>query len=111
MVYQKVLGWFLLVLGILIIGWTLLYSYNIFTAQGHLPEFFKAPSEVSDRQAASGTAGAQAQIEKAISEQLRAFISTDSLYQLLNLGVWSMLAFILILGGSQISSLGIKLIK
>jgi hypothetical protein len=46
-----------------------------------------------------------------IGEQLKGMVPLDSLPKLLNLAVWSMLAFILIFGGAQIASLGIKLIK
>jgi len=46
-----------------------------------------------------------------IGEQLQGLLPANSINQFFNLIVWSMLAFILIFGGSQISGLGIKLIK
>ena len=85
-------------------------SYNIFTAKAPAPEFFEMPKE--EVSAEKGTAqGLEAQFEEMIGEQIRGLIPADSFPQLLNLAVWSMLAFILIFGGTQISSLGIKLIK
>lgn len=102
-------GWFILITGLIIIGWTLLSSYNIFTAKAAAPEFFEMPKEeVSQGGEAQDL---EAQFEKMIGEQIKGLIPLDSLPTLLNLAIWSMLAFILIFGGSQISGLGIKLIK
>ena len=108
--FQKVIGWILLIAGIIIIGWTLMSSYNIFTAKEAVPEFFEIPKEeiISPK---AGTQDIQAQLQKMIGEQMKGILPVDSITKLLNLVVWSMLAFILIFGGSQISGLGIKLIK
>ena len=107
---SQIAGWIVFLAGLFIIGWTLMASYNIFTAKAALPEFFKIPeSQTSGQQAA--TQDVQAQLQQMIGEQLKGILPHDSLYKFLNLAVWSMLAFILIFGGSQISGLGIKLIK
>ncbi len=99
--------------GLLMIVWTLYSSYNIFTGKTVPPEFFEmsVKKEVSLPGGETGAQGVQAQLQKMIEEQLQGILPTDSLPKLLNLAVWSMLAFILIFGGSQVSSLGIKLIK
>ena len=109
MKYSQIIGWVLLFAGIGIIGWTLINSYNIFTAKAVLPEFFEVPKEevVTKKE---GTQDIQAQMEQMIGEQLKGVLPADSITKLLNLVVRSTLAFILIFGGSQISSLGIKLI-
>ena len=107
--YIKILGIVLLIAGIILIAWTLIYSYNIFTAKIPVPQFFEAPEESLSQKGA--TQDIQAQLEEMIGEQLKGILPLDSLPQMLNLAVWSMLAFILIFGGTQISSLGIKLIK
>lgn len=108
--YTKIVGWGLLAAGILIIGWTLFSAYNIFTGGAAAPEIFETPKETKTGESAA-TQDIQAQIEKMMGEQLKGILPVDSLPKLLNLVVSSMLAFILIFGGSQISSLGIKLIK
>jgi len=59
----------------------------------------------------AGTQDVQAQLQKAMGEQLKGLIPSDFITKTLNLTVWSMLAFILMSGGSKISGLGIKLIK
>jgi len=46
-----------------------------------------------------------------LGEQLKGLLPTDMLPKISNLAIWSILAWILIFGGGQISSLGIKLLK
>ena len=108
--FSKIAGWLLLIVGLIIIGWTLFSSYNIFTGKTAAPEIFEMPEEevLSQEREAQDL---KAQFEKMIGEQIKGLIPLDILPEILNLVVWSMLAFILIFGGSQISSLGIKLIK
>jgi hypothetical protein len=106
--YTKIIGWPVFLIGLLLIGWTLMMSYNIFTAKADVPEFFVMPQETVSE---SGSQDIQAQLQQMIGEQLKGILPAESITQLFNLAVWSMLAFILIFGGTQISSLGIKLIK
>ena len=46
-----------------------------------------------------------------MENQISEMIPHDTIPKMLNLTIWSMLAFILIFGGSHIANLGIKLIK
>jgi len=105
---KKILGLILLFLGIVIILYTLYSSFNIFTAKTTAPEIFKLEAQVSSQK---GAQGIEAQFQEMIEEQLKGIIPVDSVSTLLNLISWSILAGILIFGGAQISSLGIKLIK
>lgn len=106
----KVFGWLLLVGGVSIILLSLYSSYNIFTAKSSVPEIFEMP--LSDgTPASSGTIASVEDIQALLSEQLKKMIPVETLPKLLNLTVWSVLATILIFGGSQISGLGIRLIK
>lgn len=111
----KIFGWILLLIGLAIIGWTLYSSYNIFTGKAALPEIFEIPKEEVKAPAAkgqiTGIQDIQVQMEKMLSEQLKGFLPADTVPKMLNLIVWSMLAGLLIFGGSQIAGLGIKLIK
>ena len=107
--YSKiVVGWIVFITGILIIAWTLLNSYNIFTMKAQAPEFFTTPNE-SVAQTTSGDM--QEQIEIIIKEQLKGMIPVDAIPVIFNLAIWSILAFILVFGGGQIASLGIKMIS
>lgn len=113
--YTKVIGWILLLAGAALIGWILLSSYNIFTGKTEAPIIFKAETEeksaLSETKNLSIQAEIQKEMEKMIGEQLKGLLPFDTLPRLLNLTVWTMLAWILIFGGAQISGLGIKLIK
>jgi len=112
----KIVGWILLIAGVLVIVWTLYASYNIFTGKAVVPEIFQLTAKESQAPATQGKiptspADIQEEMGKMISEQLGGFLPTDMLPKLLNLAVWSMLAFILVFGGTQLSSLGIKLLR
>ncbi|MFH1582416.1 MAG: hypothetical protein ABIA08_01510 [bacterium] len=106
--YSKIVGWLVFTGGLLIIAWTLLNSYSIFTMQAEAPEFFTAEEQTAQQASGQST---EAQLQDLIQNQLKGMIPTDTLPVVLNLAIWSILAFILIFGGSQIASLGIKLIK
>lgn len=111
----KIFGWVLLIAGIITIIWVLYSSYNIFTAKAAAPEIFKAEEKEAvapDKGKIPTTqAELQKEMEKMIGEQLKGILPVDTLPKLLNLISWSIFAGILIFGGAQISSLGIKLIK
>lgn len=107
--FSKIAGWLILIAGLLIIGGTLLSSYNIFTAKTALPEFFEVPEEAGNQTA--DAEDIQAQMQNVLQKQLKGLIPANSIVGILNLSVWSILAFILMFGGSQIAGLGIKLIK
>ncbi len=107
--FPKIAGWVVLIAGLAVIGWTLIYSYNIFTGETPVPELFEMPEEKALSQ--EGVQDIEAQFEQMIGEQIKGLIPIDSLPKMLNLTICSMLAFILIFGGAQIAGLGIKLIK
>jgi len=105
MSFKIIIGWLIFFTGISIIVLTLYYSYNIFTGKIAYPQIFKMEIKgPSDETTLTG-------VEKLINEQLKKLLPLDTLPKLLNLIAWSILAGILIFGGNQISSLGIKLIK
>ncbi len=109
--YTKIIGWFLLTAGLVVIAFTLISSYNIFTGQKEAPAFFALEKEEVEEKDKRGAILGEAEIEEMIGQQIKEIMPLDLLPQMLNLIVWSMLTFILIFGGSQIGVLGIKLIK
>lgn len=116
MVITKIVGWVLLSVGVGIIFWTLYTSYNFFTAKTVLPKFFKIEAKENNLNTSKWKTPItpeeiQKQVEEMISQQLKEILPSDTLSNFLNLFVWSILAGILIFGGSQIATLGIKLIK
>jgi len=109
---KNIVGWVLLIGGIALIAWTLISSYNIFTGKAEIPGIFKTEnSSLSSASAQNGSQDLQVQLNKALGEQLKNLIPTDTIPKVLNLSVWSMLAFILIFGGAKISEIGIKLLN
>lgn len=100
---KEILGSILLIVGLGIIIWGLYSSYNIFTGKAEPPVIF----EVSPLQ----TQGSSSQIGSLLQEQLKGLIPIDFAPKILNLVAWSIFMGILIWGGSQISGLGIKLMK
>lgn len=107
---EKIFGWILLVIGILIIVWGIFNSFNIFTAKQEPPGVF-AIAEKGTAPQKGGTLDLQAQMEKMIGEQLKGILPLDSLPKLLNLIAWAIFMSILVFAGGQISGIGIKLIK
>jgi len=112
---QKIAGWALLVIGLLLIFWSVRTSYNIFTAKTSVPEIFKIEEQKikADNQGQPDALQEQMQkmVNQAIAEQIKGFIPANTLPELLNLIAWSIFSGIFIFAGSAVSSLGIKLIK
>lgn len=112
---SKIFGWILLIGGVGIIGWTLLFSYNVFTGKTLAPSVFQENQTIAKTTTSKGNVASLEDLQQGlgnmIGEQIKGILPSDTLPKILNLTVWSMLAGILIFGGGQISSLGIKLIK
>ena len=104
---KKILGLSLLFLGLITIFYSLYSSFNIFTAKTSAPGIFKTEIVPSQKNGE----GLEVQVQQMIGEQLKGILPANSIPQLLNLISWSIFAGILIFGGTQITTLGIKLIK
>lgn len=107
----KVAGWLLLILGLAVIAYGLYSSWQIFTAQKPVPEIFKVPQTQSQPRAQGGSFSLDAQLGNILGTQIKQMVPDNTVPQLLNLLSWSVLAGVFIFGGSQISGLGIKLLK
>ncbi len=110
MSFTKFIGWLTFLAGISIIVFSLYFSYNVLTGKVELPEFFQSQTTqapTSQQQMFPG----QEEIGKLISEQLKGLLPEGTVSKVLNLLVWSILAGVLIFGGSQIANLGIKLLN
>jgi hypothetical protein len=114
--FKNFLGWLIFSGGLAIILFALYSSWNIFTAKKLPPEIFKFEEkrlEISLPKGKSLTkeSNFQQNLGKIVGEQLKNLLPMENLTKILNLFSWSILAGILIFGGSQIASLGIKLLK
>jgi hypothetical protein len=103
---NKIIGYLLLIMGLILMGGTIFQSYNIFTDKASAPLVFK--TEVP--QQTSGGTAIEKQINDEIQKQLNQVLPATTITKILNLTAWSMLAFILITAGAAIASIGTKLI-
>ena len=103
------MGWLTFLAGVVIIGSTLYFTYNIFIGEAAIPQIFE--SNQSTQESTQEVSGIEAELGKMISEQLTNLIPFDSALKFANLTVWTIGAWILIFGGSKVSELGIKLLS
>jgi hypothetical protein len=114
---SNIIGWLTFAAGILIILFTLYYSYNVFTGQLEVPQIFEVKVDKITTPAApvSGFPTSAEQVQEMISQQLKnqlnEMISQESLFKTFNLATWAIGASVLIFGGSKIAELGVKLIR
>jgi hypothetical protein len=112
MQFTKIIGCGLLILGIIVICWTILHSYNIFTAKISPPLIFKIEEKTKDSLSGEEISPLNLEgIEDIIKEKIGDIFPFEFLPRLLNLVSWSIFAGILIFAGGQISIIGIQLIK
>ncbi len=100
---NKIIGYILLLVGLLLIIWPLWQSYAIFTGQSLPPDVFKTQQQ--------GTQAGQQNsfdLQKQVQTALLKILPID---KLLDLTSWMILAWVLILGGGQIAGIGIKMLK
>ncbi|MEK7061787.1 MAG: hypothetical protein AAB957_00825 [Patescibacteria group bacterium] len=110
---NKIIGYSLLIAGLLLIIFTLYQSYNIFVGHSLPPLIFKvqAPIPPLKTNVTGSLQDLQKQLNDEISKQIIQMIPADTLPKILNLFSWSILSGIFIFGGSQIAILGVKMIK
>lgn len=108
MVAKTIIGWLLLLIGLLIIAWAIWSAYGVFTGQKAVPEIFSPASQEGNGGSGSDI---ERQIQQTIQEQLKNILPAETLPQLLNMIAWSIFMGILIMAGGKISGIGIKLMK
>lgn len=112
----KILGYILIVGGVGLIVFSVYSSYNIFTGKVLPPEVFKVekkqePILPKDEHSLTPEEQSRKEMGEVIGEQIEEVLPVENILKLLNLLSWSILAGILIFAGSQISGLGVKLVK
>lgn len=111
---EKILGWSLLIIGIVIIFASLYFSFNIFTNKNQAPEIFKTEEDLSPKETDVSfppVEDLEKKMEKLVEQQIKNMIPSEFVEKLLNLMSWSIFASILIFAGSRVSGLGIKLMR
>ncbi len=116
----KIFGWILIIAGVALITWTIYYSFNIFTGKSDTPGPGLFKVEKTEKASTTDTKGLFDSLLGGITGELKvgsgtngssSLLPADFLPKTINLAAWSLLAWILISGGAQISSLGIKMVK
>jgi len=108
---KKIIGWVLLVAGLIILFSDLYSSFNIFTAKTLPPSVFKETASSNSAVNSSQTILSQQDLQKIMSDQISKIIPQDYIFRLMNLISWSIFAGILVLIGGKISSIGISMLK
>ncbi len=108
---NKIFGYILLILGLVLISFALWQSYNIFNAKISAPLVFINSNVEKSSQKNANLYDIQGQIQSAINSQIGQIIPPDTITKILNLISWSIFAGILIVAGSAVAGVGIKLIK
>jgi hypothetical protein len=103
---EKIIGYGLLILGLLLILIPLAQTIGIFMGKTSPPQIFTRPAALQLNQNV-GSFDFQKQIENAFIKM----IPIELIDNVLNLISWLILMWILMFGGKQIADLGIKLIK
>jgi disulfide bond formation protein DsbB len=114
---RKTIGWTVVFLGLLAIGFSIYFSWLFFTAKADFPPVFKSEEKTATFEtnlpAPSGTpdpAAIQALTQQAMSQAVADAMPKDTISKLLNMASWSMFAFFLVMAGSYLAGVGIKLL-
>jgi hypothetical protein len=108
---NKIIGYFLLTAGLIIIFATIFQSYAIFTGKKTAPLVFQTSSLQEINESQNSSVEIQAQIEQIVQKRINQILPPATITKILNLFSWSMLALILIWSGTALSTIGIKMIK
>ena len=103
---NKIIGYVLLLIGILLIALPLWQTYNIFTGKAAPAQVFMRPQALIVNNNVS-MIDIQGQVQNALIK----VIPIDFIDNTLNLASWLILGWILIYGGGKIAEIGVKLIK
>lgn len=102
---NKIIGYALLVVGILLIVLPLWQTYSIFTGKSQPAQIFQKPVVLQETK--TSIADIQGQVQNALLKVL----PIDFINSTLNLVTWLVLMWILIYGGGKIADIGVKLLN
>src|SRR5581483_5614831 len=100
---QKIIGYVLLSVGLLLIIIPLYQAFNVVTGKAMPPEIFKN-SRVEPYKNVN-----PADFQKQIENAFIAVLPLDLLYQTLNITIWSILLALFMVGGKHIAIIGVAL--
>ncbi len=108
---QKIIGFVLLGIGVVIVLYALFASYGIFTGSKEPSEVFSEPVKEMGVSTSSGIQDVEQQIQGLLQKQLASLLPEDTISKTLNLFSWSIFAGILMFGGTQLAGIGVRLLN
>jgi hypothetical protein len=108
---SKILGIFLLFTGLAINFWGIYQVYGVYTQKIEPPIFFEPVSSLEKGFVNFSSKNLEQQLQSAIQEQLKKILPSEYIASILNFVAFSILIGLIIFGGTQISYIGVKLIK
>jgi len=123
--FQRVVGWLLLLGGVVMIFYMVYVSYNIFMGKMAAPDIFSSAGLAKNIQTSGNiktpvkNVSQQSQLEQVIQDQLGKVVGDalknvlpgEVIFKILDLISWSIFASIIFFAGAQIAGLGIKLLN
>ncbi len=103
---NKIIGYVLLIIGVLLIALPLWQTYNIFTGRSLPSQVFTRPVALQVDEKASPL-----DIQKQMQNAFIKILPIDLINNTLNLISWLALLWILIYGGGKIAEIGVKLLN
>jgi hypothetical protein len=103
---NKIVGYVLLTIGILMIVLPVWQTYNIFTGKVAPAQVLQKPVDIKINQQAN-VLDVQGQIQNALIK----ILPIDFINNSINLGIWLVLMWIFIYAGGKLADIGVKLIK
>lgn len=113
---KNILGWILVLIGLLIIFGDILVTANYFTGKEKFPEIFKEQSFSSSNSDTTKSNGSDMQnqindaVSNAVRDQLSKTFPSSSVALMLNASLWSIFAFFLLGAGGKLVEVGGKLL-
>lgn len=122
---KQIVGWALLILGVILIIWGVWDSYKIFTGQKLAPQIFPYSLAVQEVNKAINVISPdtknvkpeqvqqqqQQQMQELLQNQIGKMLPPDLLPKAMNLFSWSLFVAILVMAAGKIAMLGIGLLK
>lgn len=114
--YDKLFGYLLLVIGIVIIGWMFVTSFNIFTGKNPVPDLFKEEVTIQNNSNNKvsldnlSQENMQEYVSQSVKEGIGNVLPDNFMNKTLNLICWGAFAGISVLVGGKLGNLGINLI-
>jgi len=110
LIVKKILGWILVLVGIIMIAYTIIGAMNYFSGVTPFPELFF--SETKEIAKTGGSSDALNDImQDMLSGQINSLIPEGSITNLLNMSAWSIFAFFMVFAGAKLFELGLKIMK